>query len=288
MKRVILVAILWIASISPCALHAQGEYYPLEPSNRWIYRVDSFGIPSDTEVVAVAGDSLFANGRRYFRLNLPDVNWEMYVRADSEYVYYPGAAADSETAMFHLRGIAGETTYVTRGPFFSVTLAAIYNVEMFGVSSRVLQFHLDGLQVREVAFSDKFGPLSGNDYSDPPAEWPYVSHHLIGCTIGGIDYGLVLQAGDEEGRPGALQLLQNYPNPFNPATSFSYRLDKRTRVRLEIFNLAGNLVASIVDRVEEGGTHTARWNAARQPSGVYFCRLSAGGWVQTKRLLLMR
>jgi hypothetical protein len=88
--------------------------------------------------------------------------------------------------------------------------------------------------------------------------------------------------------PKGFALLQNYPNPFNPATEISYMLEKSSNVTLTVYDILGRDVAVLVNGRIEQGEHTLRWDAQNVPSGVYFYRLSAGGFVQTKRMILLK
>ena len=87
--------------------------------------------------------------------------------------------------------------------------------------------------------------------------------------------------------PADFALRQNYPNPFNPSTTICYELPKATSVSLRIFNTLGALVAVLVEGYRESGYHQVRWNAT-VPSGIYFYRLQAGGYLETKKMLLLR
>jgi hypothetical protein len=83
-------------------------------------------------------------------------------------------------------------------------------------------------------------------------------------------------------------LSQNYPNPFNPATTISFSLPSKSFVSLKIFDLLGREVASIVSEEMSAGTFSRQWNAAKMSSGIYFYRLQAGLFTETKRLLLLK
>ena len=83
-------------------------------------------------------------------------------------------------------------------------------------------------------------------------------------------------------------LSQNYPNPFNPSTTISFTLPLRSFVSLKVFDLLGRGVATIVSEELLAGTHLRQWNAADMSSGVYFYRLQAGSFAQTKKLILLR
>lgn len=88
--------------------------------------------------------------------------------------------------------------------------------------------------------------------------------------------------------PLAFALQQNYPNPFNPSTNISFTLPSKTFVLLKVFNLLGEEVAILVNEELLPGTHLHQWNAGGIPSGVYFYRLQAGNFVETKKLVLLR
>lgn len=84
--------------------------------------------------------------------------------------------------------------------------------------------------------------------------------------------------------------LDNFPNPFNPATQIRYTLPRAEKVKLEVFNLIGQQVATLVDEYQEAGRHVVEFDArqARLASGVYLYRLQAGNTSMVKRLLLLK
>jgi len=83
-------------------------------------------------------------------------------------------------------------------------------------------------------------------------------------------------------------LEQNYPNPFNPITRIVYAIRGRQSIVIEVYSLLGQKVATLEDGIREAGSHSVYWNAAGNPSGVYFYRLKAGGLVETRKLVLVR
>ena len=93
---------------------------------------------------------------------------------------------------------------------------------------------------------------------------------------------------DEIPMPSQLALSQNYPNPFNSSTTISYALPVKGLVTLSIYNLLGQKVATLFEGVQDAGEHRLVWEASGAPSGVYFYRLAANEYVDTRRMVVIR
>jgi hypothetical protein len=88
--------------------------------------------------------------------------------------------------------------------------------------------------------------------------------------------------------PVTFALSQNYPNPFNPSTTLEFSVSKSSHVVLEVFNILGQSVATLVDEAMIPGTYRMDFNASALSSGVYLYRLKAGDFVQTKKMLVTK
>ena len=88
--------------------------------------------------------------------------------------------------------------------------------------------------------------------------------------------------------PLQYELRQNYPNPFNPTTAISYQLIAISHVSLDIFDVLGRKVTTLVNDVQQPGIYTIRWDASQYPSGVYFYRLEAGDFRATRKLMVVK
>ncbi len=93
--------------------------------------------------------------------------------------------------------------------------------------------------------------------------------------------------------PTELALAQNYPNPFNPTTTIRFELPAPHRVKIAIFNTTGQLVRTLVDGDHIAGVHQVMWDATnehglRVPSGIYYYRMNAENFTETKKLLLLK
>ncbi len=88
--------------------------------------------------------------------------------------------------------------------------------------------------------------------------------------------------------PNEFNLQQNYPNPFNPETSIKFSIPFRQNVRLLIYDINGQLAATLVDEIMDSGNHEMKFNAANLASGVYFYKLDAGGVSIVKKMVLIK
>ena len=93
---------------------------------------------------------------------------------------------------------------------------------------------------------------------------------------------------DGHGLPREYELYQNYPNPFNSETAISFQLSALSSVDLRVCDLLGREVVTLIDEVLAPGPHTAVWNAGQFASGMYFYRLRAGSFVDTKKLVVLK
>jgi len=88
--------------------------------------------------------------------------------------------------------------------------------------------------------------------------------------------------------PAAYALKQNYPNPFNPATTFEFTIPREEWVSLKIYNMLGEEMATVVEKKFSTGRYQVNWEPAGLTTGLYFYRLQAGDFVQTKKFTLLR
>jgi len=95
-------------------------------------------------------------------------------------------------------------------------------------------------------------------------------------------------SGDGAGLPESYALSQNYPNPFNPSTEINFDLPVASKVSLVIYNVLGQEVETLVNKDMEAGSHTVTWDASNYSSGVYFYRISAEKFSETKKMMMLK
>jgi hypothetical protein len=88
--------------------------------------------------------------------------------------------------------------------------------------------------------------------------------------------------------PEKFELSQNYPNPFNPSTKIKYQIAASNPVRLKVYDILGNEVATLVNEIQSTGNYEVTFDASSLSSGTYFYKLQAGSFVETKKMMLLR
>jgi hypothetical protein len=100
--------------------------------------------------------------------------------------------------------------------------------------------------------------------------------------------GVIVLGVEEELQPLTFSLEQNYPNPFNPVTTIKYSIPEISKVSLILFNLLGEEIVTLVNEEKVAGNYEIEFNASMLPSDIYFYRLQAGDFIQTKKMVLMK
>jgi hypothetical protein len=88
--------------------------------------------------------------------------------------------------------------------------------------------------------------------------------------------------------PETNTLLQNYPNPFNPVTVIRYSLHRNQEVSLKIFDVLGKEVATLVNQIQNAGFYEVDFDGKGFSGGIYFYRLAAGDYTDSKRMVLLK
>ncbi len=187
--------------------------------------------------------------------------------------------------------------------FWARSYTAMYGLERFKV----------GVSITGTDPED-FTIISGANYVEAPTEWTEYTYHLwnyynqfdiyVGIQCVSDDAYIFLvddvheipPSGDDgdSGVPAvATELQGNFPNPFNSATTIRYSLKEATPITIAIYNLKGQLVKALVNETKASGNFTATWtgrdhNNQAVSSGVYFCKMRAGTYSSTKKMILMK
>jgi hypothetical protein len=241
--------------------------------------------------------------------------WDAASRQTDRIIYHGGmmlANSDPETKSVRFLSIVSETTRDKCIALRGLTLAQADSMSIDNTDSSGLVFRSLGpermydLEInltsasgmsRFVAYGMKIGVNSGHtilpDWSD--LEGALLTIYVDHGNDGDVDDTLRVSNGatgsDDLGSlpvPFEYSLAQNYPNPFNSSTTIGYGLPRGCPVLLTLYNTVGQCVATLVQQENAAGYHEVKFDASGFSSGVYFYRLQAGGFVHTRKLLLLR
>jgi hypothetical protein len=136
--------------------------------------------------------------------------------------------------------------------------------------------HLENIDDADTAFTihSQFGSINPAFYD----KWDYD----CGCPATSVGVN------DPDGLPKEFSLKQNYPNPFNPTTRIEYTIPNVEFVTLKVYNLLGQEVSTLVNTRQGAGKYSVNFNSSSLPSGVYFYKITAGTFVSSKKMLIMK
>ena len=147
-------------------------------------------------------------------------------------------------------------------------------------------YTIQELSVTDRPAAESFMVAMQRARSDYGTQFEYVPsldmYTFLGNPLSRVDLENVLVSAGRDFGPKRVSLEQNVPNPLNPTTRISYYTTRKGRVQLQVFDAAGRLIRTLVDKKEEPGRHVVTWDGAdshggRVAAGVYFCRLTAPG-----------
>ena len=149
--------------------------------------------------------------------------------------------------------------------------------------TKIFRFRLDDYNF---VIEDTIGIIS----AQAPLSYPRIKMYdgIIYVLANGIYYFSPTDVKKETEIPKTFALYQNYPNPFNPTTTISYDLPQRSRVKLSIYNLLGQEVATLVDKEQEPDRYNVKFDASGLPSGVYFYTLQTPYFAKTNKMVLVK
>jgi hypothetical protein len=221
---------------------------------------------------------------------------------------------DQETKPIKLLSIINDTTGVEEKLFVmrsldltqndSVKIEYVNDDNLKLISYGSAKEYEIGLEYASEAQWQIFGnssiQLSANTTHTFVPEWPniYSNQLIILVDVGNdgtIDDTLYIDnqitSVEDQGSlliPDKYRLERNYPNPFNSSTVIKYSIPTEGLVTLDIFNAIGEKVATLVEEVKEAGNYTVEFNATNLPSGIYFYRIQANDFIDTKKMILLK
>ncbi len=181
---------------------------------------------------------------------------------------------------------------ITVASLSSMLTAAHFHIGTAGENGIIAQ----GLTYSDSTASGEWSPVPDSLLTNLLNGGIYANFHTVDYPKGEIRGQLMLDNGfltaiktvSNDAPPSRFELAQNYPNPFNPSTVISFSLPSKENVQLEVYNILGQRVASLLSANLNAGIHVVRFDGSRYASGVYFYMLRAGNNMQVKKMLLLK
>jgi hypothetical protein len=268
------------------------DWYPLQIGNTWWYKNTYWdgtyymqGLSKETVEAEV-----IINGKTYKKILQADSSYtnEFFIRIDSSsgVIYKKDNLNSDEYVLYDLTADVGESVTVRTNDTEILKKEDSLTVLNFLTSGRF--YEVDGLIKYNITLGKYLGLVSQTSW-----ETGLSSKAILGAKINGVMNGDSILTGVNEkvkNIPAKFSLSQNYPNPFNPSTKIKYSIPKTSIVKLQIFDILGKEIAVLINEEKHPGEYEFNFDASlyNLPSGIYFYRLSAGSFSETKKLILIR
>ncbi|MBC8214178.1 MAG: T9SS type A sorting domain-containing protein [Candidatus Marinimicrobia bacterium] len=257
-----------------------GIGYMLEMSveDQLIYGVPEVLAKVETEVIS--GESVLSRSLPDWNVNVFD--YEFTATMTSVIIFIDEESTDENDLLAafvgdECRGVVSPTYFPVNGRF-TVNIMLYANENGETMTFRAYDASTDAV------FEELFD-ADGNSYS-----YEFIINENSGNDITPIELYTNNLLDNDISIPNEYSLNSPYPNPFNPTTVISYSvpLESNDRLSLQIYNISGQLVETLVNEQLEAGYRQVIWNADNQPSGLYFVRMTTGDYVSTQKMLLLK
>ncbi|MFI5145147.1 MAG: SBBP repeat-containing protein [Ignavibacteria bacterium] len=246
------------------------------PGNNWD-RAYSLGTDSIGNVYVTGGSSGNGTGTDYVTIKYNSSGSQQWIQR------YNGPG-NSEDTSFSISVDSMGNVYITGGSIGNGT----------GSDFATVKYNELGEQQWVQRYN---GPSNGDDISYAIAVDPYGNVYVTGQSKGNGNFSELAtikysqQIGVRKissGIPSICELSQNYPNPFNPSTTINYQLPSAGNAKLIVYDILGREVATLVNEYQQPGKYQVTWDASNYSSGVYFYKLAAGDFTDTKRMMVIK
>jgi hypothetical protein len=265
------------------------DYFPLHLGDRWQYRLTTI----DTiiyKTFEILGDTIMPNGKQYYLSNFAFLT---YIRIDT-----------TDNIVYAIDELYSDTCQSNELDFFQLFLVDSGTGTSSNCHDVMIQYENGRMYSALLGDTTDYIEYEWSDYLDHRYRlskhlgMTYFFHaegtggygELVAAEINGITYGDFIAIDNRDGMPEKFILHQAYPNPFNPIVTIKFEIgvEIQRAVTLKIFDINGRVIATLIDGKIESGIYEIQWNAANQPSGIYFIRLESSSTIQTRKITLLK
>lgn len=238
--------------------------------------VETFNGPAngwdEANAIAVTGSGLTVMVTGYSRDYDGDFNFATIKYIQIHYINPPLQCIETQISGVDDLVKWGNLDNVNRNDLNAKLIAVSEKIKQGDQNSAIKQLSALNYQVDELVKSGKLVSEYGESLT---------------CEINYIEANMSKFSTENE-QPSSFALEQNFPNPFNPKTTIRFQIPDNAYVTLKIYDMLGNDIATLVNDKLEANVYEVQWDASRNSSGVYFYKLTAGNFVETKKMILVK
>ena len=273
-----------------CGITFAQEFAPLQLGNSWTYKFDDWGTISYSRWIDADTNVILDNKKYHKIVNAADTSLKYFVRLDTDGLYY--VIEKKERPYYKKDMQLGDSVKYQLYPNF-LLLFYYFQTDYWGVFNtpiivKELTLDFGGLHQIWEFWSEEYGQLiqKTNEKDN------FTTRILMGCVINGKLFGDTTTTSvsiDKKLFAKSIETLeQNYPNPFNPVTRIEYTISESGKVVLEIFDIVGNKIETLIDENQNQGKHSIDFKAANLSSGIYYYKLITANNIITKKMLYIK
>lgn len=295
-SQIAVIFVIWFlflsVDFSTAADTVSAKYFPLVVGNSYTYQVSTMFGPETRIRASITKDTVI-DAKRYFYCKgfpLIGTGWVRYDSLKSNLLLRSASTQNCSGYIYEIfiDSLGMSANNFMSCPYGSFRCTGVSTIMIFGQTKDSKTFKNDGLTQKYLTYAKDIGLTGGCEGEPPPCETYYT---LMGCVLNGITYGDTLLTNVIQTNitiPDKFSLAQNYPNPFNPETVISFAIPKTSFVSLKIYNTVGVEMVTLINEEIVSGYYNYKWNAQKFPSGIYYYKIEAGEFNETRKMILVK
>lgn len=285
-------------------------YFPMKTGTIYVFYYDQH-IPGYQNRIKsrITKDTVFSNGHKYFKFsNYPTFVNDYWYRVDSTTGSIYRYDSNSNCSFYHKDSFVDSLAAMPNDILYSCgssignyyTCQALTSSSVFNMNVFVKRYYYyygppppQGTTSATTYYSTNFGIITYDGITNGHFSTFQYTYTLLGCVMNGVVYGDTAMNPSgiinlNSSIPEKFSLAQNFPNPFNPETIITFNIPKNSFVKLKVYDVSGKELTVLVNGNLDAGSYNYQWDGDSFTSGVYFYRLEANEFVETKRMVLIK
>lgn len=271
---------------------------PLQVGNKWVYTNTIDGTEVEYISYAITDSNIVKNSKSFYEVLYSRGEWKtnIYLRKDSSFYYLYNESYTDSLYRYIKPDIAIYDNWLQYAMLGGDSVEVYTEVVDTG-SGNVFGEHVESFKLVRTTVLLGTGETWNYKYGRIKSIIEQNTQTLIGCVINGVLYGDTTLTSVESGNqsPNIFHLSQNYPNPFNPTTKIKFTLPNvgaeyvhPQQTKLIVYDILGRQITTLIKEELSSGVYEINFDGSRLSSGVYFYKLTFGGFAETKKMMVIK